>query len=379
MSQAKQGMARFLEVVGSLPRRLVPGWKPSGQNGESDDPRLSHKTRYVKEVIEHSLGQTFVFTSDPTQILPEYLYLSLLAESTYEDYRRELLSDLDDSMFAWLKTVSGKLETRNLSRLFIMPYVYRLGEDLKGRETEKSAVLAHELLKLPERQVLLLGNPGSGKSMLMSFMALMLAQNQPYRLGLPKDTHWLPILIRVRHLDPTLSILESLQKVTASRFQSLGAGLPNDFFMEWLKSGNVLILVDGLDEASHQDETINNIGNFLDQFPKNRAILTSRSLHHLQARFTNNPLPVYELQPFDSDQIDSFIDRWYDRRILAPEEARLRGDDLRQFLKQQPHIQEIVGYPLMLTLIAIIHRQGLLSKLEPTIRAMKEKILEKQA
>lgn len=331
MSQVKQGMARFLGAMWSLPGRLVSGRKISDQNGDSKDPRSPHRTRYVKEVIEHPLGQTFVFTSDPAEILPEDLYLEQLAEEAYGNYCKSLLSWLADLKFAGMAVAREEIKkTGSLSRLFIMPHVLDVGEVQSRIESEvltkaRPRILAQELLTLPRRQVVLLGVPGSGKSTLLSFMALMLAQHQPYRLGLPKDTHWLPILIRLRQVDPGHSILEFLQETTAERFQSMGAHLPENFFTDRLRSGNSLILLDGLDEALHQDEITQKIEDFLRQFPENRAILTSRPLHYFQAHLMNGQLPVYELQQFDSDQIDSFVDRWYDERLLGPEEASQRS------------------------------------------------------
>ncbi|MGB7445221.1 MAG: hypothetical protein WA919_29465 [Coleofasciculaceae cyanobacterium] len=45
-----------------------------------------------------------------------------------------------------------------------------------------------------------MGAPGSGKTTLMSYFAMMLAEKQPEKLGLHPDTDWLPILIKMRDL-----------------------------------------------------------------------------------------------------------------------------------------------------------------------------------
>jgi predicted NACHT family NTPase len=235
-------------------------------------------------------------------------------------------------------------------------------ENRSGRKFSAAQLLSQS----QSRKVVLLGAPGSGKTTSMSYFAVMLAQKQPEKLELAPDTDWLPILIRIRDLatQPDMSVLDYARHFAEKTLEV--KALPVGFFEYWLEDGRGLILLDGLDEVAEEAkryEVVRQIENFLGKFEPNRAIITSRPAGYKRDFFRTEEFPHYELQPFDDPKIEEFINRWYDSRVPDKEEARRRKESLKKALSEQDRIKLLARNPLLLTIIALIHRyQALLPK-----------------
>nr|WP_322708826.1 HEAT repeat domain-containing protein [Nostoc sp. ChiSLP03a]MDZ8209925.1 HEAT repeat domain-containing protein [Nostoc sp. ChiSLP03a] len=228
------------------------------------------------------------------------------------------------------------------------------------QQTSAKKFSAQELLKESTRnKFVVLGEPGIGKTTLMSYFALVLAQQQTEKLGLSADLELLPILIRIRDLGKasTKNLLEYVRNFANSIHVK---ELPKGFFEHWLEDGRALILLDGLDEIakpSDRHEFVKIIHSFLGQYSQNRAIITSRPAGYSPEFFGTDEFPHYQLEKFDDSQIDLFIQQWYNSRLPNnPEEAQQRQESLKKALAAQKRIKLLARNPLLLTIIALIHR-----------------------
>jgi predicted NACHT family NTPase len=235
---------------------------------------------------------------------------------------------------------------------------FRAERDSSGRK-----LLAAQVLKQNQSKLVLLGAPGSGKTTLLSYFAVMLARDGAAELGLEIDC--LPILIRIRDWarQPDLSLPEYARQF-AEKTMSVKP-LPVGFFEYWL-DGRALILLDGLDEvaeASKRHHVVQCIENFLGQYRQNRAVITSRPAGYRRDFFRTDEYPHYQLLPFGDAQQQEFINRWYDSRIADPAEAERRKASLRKAFSDNERIKLLARNPLLLTIIALIHRyQAVLPK-----------------
>ena len=108
---------------------------------------------------------------------------------------------------------------------------------------------------------------------------------------------------------------------------------------------------------------VRRIENFLGQFDRNRAIITSRPAGYQRDFFRTEEFPHYQIEPFDDSKISAFIDNWYHSRFQDQAEAQRRKESLRKALDDNDRIKLLARNPLLLTIIALIHRyQAVLPK-----------------
>ena len=318
-----------------------------------------------------------------------------------QDYLEQLENWFDDVKFAGIAVPGQEVEKSDkLAQIFVMPDVE---EDIKRQDSgiinqaewkdvvsDISLGKRQQELFLEQRQralinrsgnqfiasklltqsdsnkFVLLGAPGSGKTTLLSYFAVILAQNQVEKLGLNPKVDYLPIIIRMRDLSRLgeISILD-YAKQFAENSMSV-KNLPEGFFEYWLEDGRALILLDGLDEVAEESKrykVVQRIENFLGQFQHNIAIITSRPAGYKRDFFRTEEFPHYELLAFDDEKVEAFVNRWYDSRFQDKAEAERRKESLRKALNNNQRIKLLARNPLLLTIIALIHRyQAVLPK-----------------
>ena len=239
---------------------------------------------------------------------------------------------------------------------------------LQSQSEKSSPFPAQNLLdpsKSKDNKIVLLGVPGSGKTTLMSYLALKIAQRNLEDLGLAHNNinqNSLPVLIRIRELaqqQNRINILEYIQEYAANNLQV--TDLPNGCFKHWLEQGEVVILLDGLDEVaqeSQQVKIVEHIASFLKEFHRNQVIITSRPAGYERGYFRVDGFPHYEIQPFDDPKIESFISQWYDSHCDDKIEAVRWTKHLQAAIERQDRIKLLAKNPLLLTIIALINRVG---------------------
>jgi HEAT repeat protein len=134
---------------------------------------------------------------------------------------------------------------------------------------------------------------------------------------------------------------------------------PEGFFEYWLADGRAMILLDGLDEVVEESKryaVVQHIESFLGQYHQNLAIITSRPAGYKRDFFNTSEFEHYQLQLFDDAKVDEFINRWYDSRVRDAADAQLRKDSIKKALDENDRIKLLARNPLLLTIIALIHR-----------------------
>ncbi|MBE9039799.1 HEAT repeat domain-containing protein [Oscillatoriales cyanobacterium LEGE 11467] len=239
---------------------------------------------------------------------------------------------------------------------------------LAQRERSGRQFSAAQLLSQTKAEnVVILGEPGAGKTTLLSYFAVVLAEPDSVQtpeqqaIASLQSQDYLPILIRIRDWARNLdrNLLEYLRYFAENTLHT--KTLPESFFDRWLEAGRALILLDGLDEVTQEAqryEVVRRIENFLGRYPSNgnRAIVTSRPAGYKRDFFRTEAFPHYWLQPFGDDRIETFIHAWYDSRIADSAEAQRRQQSLQNALNRNDRIKNLARNPLLLTIIALIHR-----------------------
>lgn len=125
-------------------------------------------------------------------------------------------------------------------------------------------------------------------------------------------------------------------------------------------------MLDGLDEVAEtasRRKIVAWIDTQIHAYPKNAFIITSRP-----HGYKENPIggvSVLEVMPFTRNQIDNFVQRWYLANEIkghATDDKGVRmvaksgADDLLRRLEKTPNLMELAVNPLLLTMIATVHR-----------------------
>ena len=294
------------------------------------------------------------------------------------DYFKQVANWFDDVKFAGIAVEGQEIEkSEKLAQIFVMPDVLEdvnthisldieeleAGKNLQLLQRESRSgrkFLASQLLNQNRsHKFVLLGAPGSGKTTLLSFFAVMLAQNYPEKLGWGAERDCLPILIKIRDFARLSDInLLDYARQFAEKTMSVKR-LPEGFFEYWLADGRAIILLDGLDEVVEESKryaVVQQIENFLGQYHQNLAIITSRPAGYKRDFFNSSEFEHYQLQLFDDDKVDEFINHWYDSRVRDPAEAQRQKESIKKALDENDRIKLLARNPLLLTIIALIHR-----------------------
>jgi predicted NACHT family NTPase len=294
------------------------------------------------------------------------------------DYLKQLANWFDDVKFAGIAVEGQEIEkSEKLAQIFVMPDVLeevnihflldiqevKEGKNLQQMQRETRSgrnFLASQLLNQNQsNKFVLLGAPGSGKTTLLSFFAVMLAQNYQEKLGWDSGIDCLPILIKIRDFARLSDInLLDYARQFAEKTMSVKP-LPEGFFEYWLADGRAMILLDGLDEVVEESKryaVVDHIESFLGQYHQNLAIITSRPAGYKRDFFNTSEFEHYQLQLFDDAKVDEFINHWYDSRVRDAAEAQRCKDSIKKALDENDRIKLLAKNPLLLTIIALIHR-----------------------
>jgi energy-coupling factor transporter ATP-binding protein EcfA2 len=212
-------------------------------------------------------------------------------------------------------------------------------------------------------RVIVLGDPGSGKSTMLKYMALRLAQER--RAPLPI---LLPLNAYARALArKDLNLQAYLAEYFAGRAQGVAALGP--LFVEAIEAGKAIVLLDGLDEVhSGRAELVNRVEDFAHEAidKGNRVVITSRIVGYRDAPLTPKDWALYTLLDFNDEDIESFARRWclaFEKSTVgdtpeAEAAAEIERQGLLEAIRASEGVKRLATKPLLLTILALIKRQG---------------------
>jgi len=206
----------------------------------------------------------------------------------------------------------------------------------------------------------LLGSPGSGKSMLANKLCSDLARNHAQRIVAGRK-ELTPILVRLCDYESEKkarrwSLLEFIEAQARSSYQLPLA--PTLTFEYLLLMGRALLLFDGLDEVvdtGYRQEISSDIAMFAHLYPSVPLLVTSREVGYEQAPLDEALFEAYRLLPFDDDQVREFVAKWFS--LAGREDAVAPLDRVTEtLLKEAESTADLRTNPLLLSLLCSTYR-----------------------
>ena len=326
------------------------------------------------------------------------LFLDRVYVSLRGERQVEVASRSKGEMESAARCSPGKSLGKSLSQSFadelepIVPdFVPDFGSpDVGSTKTVTEKVDLAQAIRNQQYSVIL-GDPGAGKTTLLRYLALhfatarrdeaqtVLAGEEREDLGQMR----LPIFFRIADYaeklatQPDLKLEEFLQQFYRQWETQLTAASTEfsaeevaQLLCEKLQSGQCIVLLDGLDEVfdrSSRKQIVDGIEAFVSTYAGNKFVITSRIAGYQEVNLSQR-FGHFTITEMEREQVERFLRRW----CLAVEQAqqseaaterqeRNAEEEVRGLLDaidSNEGVQRLTGNPLLLTILALIHRNG---------------------
>jgi len=325
---------------------------------------------YSKKIKIHHYGQTVIQELlDKYSALKKYFYSRAgFAETSSQDfvtinekYRQRIRKARNHLHFVGISTGNYQKQQRLLKTELAKVYISL--EFSKNRNGDRNIKLSDIMSK--SNRVVVLGNPGSGKTTLANYLALIHCQSGRMADKV-KKTNKTPFIIPVRNLEKMpkekCQSYDFIGYLKSAAKESYGfCDLDKDFFIAMLELGYAIVVFDGLDEITSEKDRCRIaecIGQFSSLYPDSIIWITARIVGYTEntAKILSH-FDLYYLTDVSERQARAFIKNWY--KIQVPDDNSLRVEriySLNQAIKGNPGVKRLRANPLLLTMMTLVHQ-----------------------
>ncbi|NTU45841.1 MAG: SMEK domain-containing protein [Chlorobiaceae bacterium] len=278
----------------------------------------------------------------------------------YDKYISNLYNYLDIKGFS--PKINNTLVKINLDNIYV-PLELRFENDIEDQQNEKrkeNKNISYSIEKALNdlNKLVILGDPGSGKSTVLKFLARSICSK---RSLFNMFEEYVPIIIKgsefAKYVSQTSKQLsEYIIDHIDRKYEFL--------FTEKLERNQLIVLLDGIDEiniVNLRHDVVNRINAFISQYPTTKIIVSSRIVGYKETRLNGyfNHLQVIK---FKEKQIKQFVNNWYlsisRYSSMDSEYALKQANDLYTSIRENQSVLNMASNPLLITIIALIYYQG---------------------
>lgn len=201
------------------------------------------------------------------------------------------------------------------------------------------------------RTLLILGNPGAGKTIALLQLAQRLLDRSEQNLSLP-----MPVVFNLSSwAKDRKSIVDWLIDELREKYQ-----VPKSLSKPWITQQQLILLLDGLDEVKdeYRDDCVRSLNQFIGLFPQTEMAVCSRVQDYESLTERLQISSALCLQPLSSKQVYEFLNRVG---------GSLAG--LKALLKRDADLEQFAQTPLILNLMSSAYQGWPVEKLIQELRS----------
>jgi len=263
------------------------------------------------------------------------------------ELKRDAVKPGQDPINRYCEAIAEKYATLSMigfKRSFAMDSIYiplTVHVDRESRFTSEKEELsekliarslkAEDLLNLPYKVSVVLGEPGMGKTTMLQYLALRESKKSP---------NLFPVFVKLSDFGKTREPLETFL-LSAVENHIAGEAM-REAARNAIQKQQALVLLDGLDEVSRENynAVTERIRAFIVSHKNCRVIITSR-----KAGFQSHEVPyrIFEIDKLPLTEIEAFVNKWFGEET-----------DLANRIKANRRIHELAENPFLLSIICFI-------------------------
>ncbi len=304
---------------GSAISNVVKGWRDRGSQVIFEASR-----RYIQNYQKRHCQLKVLGMREPVDLASVYTGVKLLDSRDILQFDPEALE-----------------ETFRQNRL--------RGYSSRGREEEKQSGIT---IANQKQYLMVLGGPGAGKSTFLRKVGLEALRTFYYEDAVYRP-RVIPVLLELKRFEKDDV---DIAKFITAEFETCGFPEAEEFMQNALTQGNLLIMLDGLDEvpSANLDNVLRTIRDFVDRYDRNRFIASCRvaSSGYRGSAFTR--FSNVTMADFDDEQIQQFIINWFgSEQDRERETAKKCWEVLRK--PENKASKELAHTPLLLTYLCLVY------------------------
>lgn len=193
-----------------------------------------------------------------------------------------------------------------------------------------------------DKQLLILGDPGSGKTVLLLQLAQRLLDD-----AAADKMKAVPVVIS---LSSWAIKRQRIEEWIVDELQRVGYGVSKNQAKEWVNTDSLVYLLDGLDEVAedHRADCLTALNAFIT--PERQVVVCSRSEEYAALTRQLNVHNAVEVQPFQPGQFEAYL-----RQFIPYQET---VDSLLQALRADADVWAEVQKPLFVNILISTYRDG---------------------
>ena len=194
-----------------------------------------------------------------------------------------------------------------------------------------------------------LGPPGSGKTTLLQYLSGQAATDRLPTTG----RKLLPVRVSLREWETftaaTVGVAQQLSVYLAQQYGLLSPAPTAQQWRQWLSNGDVLLLLDGLDEIQGDPTFLTLLTTTVATFTACPTVLTCRTVSFERHRLICPDFPLFTLTGLDQVHRDAYI-----RAFPAVHATVYQPEVLSGHLQRSPQLRSLAANPLLLSILCYV-------------------------